>query len=265
MGQHSSPKGPAAGLLTSRCLQMLLKEETWTCPNFLFETLNFKHLTCFLCSIVNKILVYEVWKTLHFVFIYFLYGVPTFLGDWGCSNGSKRWLQMSFQIVWTEKMNPSSNCIWQPSRLGSKPAAAGILLDPRKCAAAVHGCGFFYWARPTTAISMTQMTRRGRPELRWLVFGCVCVMCEVETRVTARKQPPVSALNHSNDTWETPCVAQIFTTGCKFAFRSQMHNRQRKDNKTSMSVQSKGININQHWMMLMLTWKGGSDVILRGF
>ena len=27
MGQHSSPKGPAAGLLSSRCLQMLLKEE----------------------------------------------------------------------------------------------------------------------------------------------------------------------------------------------------------------------------------------------
>ena len=27
IGQHSSPKGPAAGLLSSRCLQMLLKEE----------------------------------------------------------------------------------------------------------------------------------------------------------------------------------------------------------------------------------------------
>ena len=27
MGQHSSPKGPAAGLLSFRCLRMLLKEE----------------------------------------------------------------------------------------------------------------------------------------------------------------------------------------------------------------------------------------------
>lgn len=39
----------------------------------------FKHLIHFICSTLNKIWVYEIWKSLHSVFIYTLHSVPTFL------------------------------------------------------------------------------------------------------------------------------------------------------------------------------------------
>ncbi len=39
----------------------------------------FKHLICQLCCILNKILKFETYTSLHSVFIHNLYSVPTFL------------------------------------------------------------------------------------------------------------------------------------------------------------------------------------------
>ncbi len=44
-----------------------------------FKMSHFQHLICYLYSIVNKILVYEIRKLLHSFFIHNLYSVPNFL------------------------------------------------------------------------------------------------------------------------------------------------------------------------------------------
>lgn len=79
----------------SRCLLLLKEEEflhnmavplfeiccssKW--PHFFFLNIafsQFNHLIWFLCSVVNKLWLNEIYKTLHFVFIYILLSIPYF-------------------------------------------------------------------------------------------------------------------------------------------------------------------------------------------
>jgi len=94
MGQHSSPRGPAAGVLSSRCLQMLLKEEgtlhsgkhgpvpivlrCFAAIKMSWYLLCHFQYWCFLCFTGSKLLVYEIWHLMYSVF----YTASQRFGNW---------------------------------------------------------------------------------------------------------------------------------------------------------------------------------------
>lgn len=143
---------------------------------------------------------------------------------------------------------PSSDSTLQPRRLGSKPVPAVIPHAPRKCAAAVRGCGFsLFNDRAQTHRShlheSNHITVRSRSEGWWGL-----VMCEVQMRVTARQRPPVSPSSLSQ--WRrmrgSVCAAMILMRGLKSALRSQT--RKTEIMRPRLSLSSEAMRL-----MLMLT------------
>ena len=82
---HGGKQGPVptslrhSAAIKSKMSQYLL----WNC-----KMSHFQHSFCFLCSTVNKILVYENFLTITFS-LYLYFTVSQFLCDWNCSSCSK--------------------------------------------------------------------------------------------------------------------------------------------------------------------------------
>lgn len=142
-----------------------------------------------------------------YVIVFVTTGLASALVSFFCLGKKGKVVNEYFSMTkWT--VHPGSDCILQPCSLGSKPAPAVIPHDPRKCAAAVRGCGFFYLTtvrRPTTVKSHHRAIQ---------IWGgvCLCVWC---VRWRWGWQPGNSlrchpALYHSNGKWELPYVLAWF-------------------------------------------------------
>lgn len=112
----------------------------------------FNHLTCFLCSTVNKICICEICKSFHSVVIYILRSVPTFLGlrfyraleqAWKCKTTDKV-CTANFIIEYYFKFPP---LFWIYSTLASvwKPHLSCTVADARVEIGKTHR--FMRWCR----------------------------------------------------------------------------------------------------------------------